>query len=103
RGCAAEDVLGALPDPADAVELEEHPGEAPRRPLAVVLLLVRLVRNAAREGDAARVGRPCERLDALLAVGQLPRLAAVCGQDVELSLGLLLVVALTIRHEGEPA
>ena len=98
-----EEVLAAVAGPADAVELEEDAGEPPRRAPAVVLLLVRLVAHAAREGDPARVGRPGDRLDALLAVGQPPRLAAVGRQDVELSLRLLLVLAVAVRDEGEPA
>ena len=97
-----EDVLAAVAGPADAVELEEDAGEPPRPALAVVLLLVRLVADAAGEGDATRVGRPRDRLDALVPVGQPARLAAVGRQDVELSLRLLLV-AVAVRDEGEPA
>ena len=72
-----EDVFAAVAGPADAVELEEDAGEPSRRTAAVVLLLVRLVGHPAREGDSLRVRRPRDRVDGLLAVGQLPRLAAL--------------------------
>ena len=72
-----EDVLAPVAGPADAVELVEDAREAPRLALAVVLLLVGVVAHARREGDARRVRRPHDRLDALLQVGELARLAAV--------------------------
>ena len=48
RAVGRDDVEVAPPvaGPADAVELELEPREAPRRPLLVVLFLVRLVRDA---------------------------------------------------------
>ena len=99
-----EQVRAAVADPADAVELEEDAGEPPRRAgLRSSSSSYASSRYAAREGDAARVGRPGDRLDGLLAVGQPPRLAAVGRQDVELSLRLLLVLAVAVRDEGEPA
>src|SRR6478752_10060256 len=86
-----EEVLPPVARPADAVELVEEAREPARRPPPVVLLLVCLVADAAGEGDPAGVGRPGDRLDAFLALGQPARLAAVSPQDVQLSVRLLLL------------
>ena len=78
-----EEVRPAVAGEADAVELVEDPREAARRPLLLVLLLVGRVAHARDERDARRVGRPHDLLDALLQVGELARLAALGGDDVE--------------------
>src|SRR5262249_49837891 len=74
-----------------------------RRALAIVLLLVRGVADAAREGDAGRVGRPNDRLDRLAAIGELARLATLCWYDVQLCFRLCLVLTVASGGEREPA
>src|SRR5437879_12447873 len=93
-------MLAAVAGEADAVELVEGALEAARRTLALVLFVVGLVAHARRESDPRRVGRPDDRLDAFLQVGQLPGLAALRGDHVEVRGGLL--VAAAVRGEGEP-
>ena len=95
-----EDVLAAVGRPADVVELVEEAGQPSRRALLVVLLLVRLVAHAHRVREPRGVGRPDDFLDALLRLGQGPRLAALGRDDVELRRRLL---GSAVRREREPA
>src|SRR5688572_11469424 len=88
----------AVERPPHTVELVGEPLDMARTALTVVLFLVRVVANARREGDAIAVGRPGDFLGTLLQVGELERLAALDGDDVDLS-GLLGVA---VRDEGEP-
>ena len=95
-----EDVLAAVADEADAVELVEDAPEAAGSALALVLFLVGLVADARRECDASRVRRPRDRLDGLLQLGELQALAAPGRDHVEVR--RRLVVATAVRREREP-
>src|SRR5207253_5098275 len=100
-----EDVLAPIARPADVVELVVQPREPPRAPLLLVLLFVRLVADARAEGDAGAVGRPRELARILLRIGELARLAALGGDDVQLA-GLPLTAAgreCELRAVGRPA
>ncbi len=95
-----EDVLAAVGRPADVVELVEEAGQPSRRALLVVFFLVRLVAHAHRVREPRGVGRPDDFLDALLRLGQCPRLSALGRDDVELRRRLLRSA---VRREREPA
>src|SRR5437868_9960611 len=90
----------AVGRPADAVELVEKAREAARLALVLIVFLVCVVARARGEHDARRVGRPRELLDALLAIGELLRLAALCGNDEEVVRRLLVAA---VGDEREPA
>jgi hypothetical protein len=95
-----EDVLAAVAGEADAVQLVEDAGEAARGALSLVLLLVGVVANACGEGDARRVRRPGDRLDAFPQVGEAAGLATLRRNYVEIRRRFL--VAAPVRGEGEP-
>src|SRR5436190_24289209 len=83
--------------PADVVELELEPPEATRRPATLVLLLVRIVGDARREGDPRPVRRPGRLAHVVVHLRQPPGLAAAERDHVQLP--RLVVAALGDERE----
>ncbi len=91
-----EDVRAPVARPAHRVELVAVAREAAGQALLLVLLLVRRIGDARREGKPRAVRRPHRLRGVLLEIREAQGLPAVQRQDVE-----LLVIAVAVGREGD--